>query len=86
MGALRGLSDVNVPTYIALVAYWFIALPVAYVFAFHLGFNEAGIWLGFCSGLSVAAVMLIFRFNLLTKKMIDQQHKEGNDQIKTAVT
>lgn len=83
MGALRGLSDVNIPTYVALIAYWFIALPIAYFFSFKLGFDEAGIWIGFSCGLSVAAVMLVIRFNMLTNKMIRQQEQEDSDQIST---
>ncbi|UZR94135.1 MATE family efflux transporter [Chondrinema litorale] len=74
MGALRGLSDVKVPTYIALIAYWFIALPVAYIFSFKLGFNEAGIWIGFCSGLGIAAILLYIRFNHISKRMIKDQN------------
>ena len=83
MGALRGLSDVKFPTYIALVAYWFIALPVAYIFAFILDFNEAGIWIGFCSGLGIAAILLYFRFNHITKKMIQGKaySKDQNSNI-----
>jgi len=79
MGALRGLSDVNRPTYIALVAYWFIALPVAYIFTFKLDFNEVGIWLGLVCGLSMAAILLLFRFHKLTKKMIVEQRAIKSD-------
>ncbi|MEM1136363.1 MAG: MATE family efflux transporter [Bacteroidota bacterium] len=76
MGALRGLSDVKVPTYVAFLAYWGVALPIAYFFSFHLGFNEAGIWLGFCSGLGIAAILLYFRFHRLSRKIIQEQQNK----------
>jgi len=31
LGALRGLEDVKVPTLIALLSYWIVALPVGYL-------------------------------------------------------
>ncbi|RZK61230.1 MAG: MATE family efflux transporter, partial [Hymenobacter sp.] len=62
LGALRGLEDVKVPSVVALLAYWALALPVGYVlgFVFHLG--APGIWLGLLTGLSAVAVVLLVRF------------------------
>ena len=65
-GALRGLTDVKVPTVITFIAYWLVSLPVAYVLAFRFGFGPIGIWIGLASGLFSAAVLLVWRFNRLT--------------------
>ncbi len=62
ISALRGIGDVRVPTAIAALAYWVIALPVAYVFAFPLGYGAVGIWIGLAAGLGTAAIGLTWRF------------------------
>jgi MATE family multidrug resistance protein len=67
LGALRGLMDLKWPTAVSLVAYWLIALPAAYLFAFALGMGPAGIWAGFAAGLAVAAIALPVRFLGLTR-------------------
>ena len=66
LGVLRGIADVNVPTYITVVAYWVIGLPMAYVFAFPLGMDIQGVWYGLLLGLSVSALLLLARFYRLT--------------------
>lgn len=60
--ALRGLSDTTVPLILALVGYWVVGFPVAYVFGFILGFKGVGIWLGLAAGLAFAAIALVIRF------------------------
>ena len=61
-GVLRGLKDTRVPMLIAIVAYWFIGMPVGYVLAFLFGFGPVGIWWGLAFGLLAAATMLSGRF------------------------
>src|SRR5690554_4658879 len=72
LGALRGMADVRIPTIITLVAYWVIGLPLGYLLAFNYGYNEHGIWCGLLIGLTVAAAMLVFRFNFLTEKLLNK--------------
>ena len=72
LGALRGMADVRIPTIITLVAYWVIGLPLGYFLAFNYGYNEHGIWCGLLIGLTVAAAMLVFRFNFLTEKLLNK--------------
>lgn len=62
LGVLRGFGDVKVPTTVAIVAYWIIALPLGYILGFHLKLGVQGIWLGLLAGLSIAAILLILRF------------------------
>ncbi|MDO1445298.1 MATE family efflux transporter [Rhodocytophaga aerolata] len=66
LGILRGIEDVNVPTVIALVAYWVIGLPLGYILAFTFHMNVQGIWIGLLAGLTVSAVLLTFRFYKLS--------------------
>lgn len=70
LGILRGLSDVKIPTFIAMAAYWGIALPVAYYLGFRQNMGVYGIWFGLCSGLMFAAVALSARFRYLSQKAL----------------
>jgi MATE family multidrug resistance protein len=69
LGALRGVKDVRIPTVITLVAYWIIGLPSSYVFGFILGFGVQGVWWGLSLGLTIAAVLLFWRFNYVSKRI-----------------
>ncbi|WDR05364.1 MATE family efflux transporter [Devosia rhodophyticola] len=60
--ALRGLSDTKVPMLVAIVSYWFIGLPIAYVMGFTFNLQGVGIWLGLAAGLAFAAIVLVIRF------------------------
>lgn len=62
LGGLRGLSDVNIPTLITLFSYWGVALPLSYVLAFPFGLDAVGVWIGLLIGLTLAAVLLTWRF------------------------
>ena len=68
LGVLRGISDVKIPTVIALTAYWIIALPLAYFFGFVQELGVYGIWYGLTAGLVFSAISLYSRFNHITKK------------------
>ena len=75
LGALRGLQDVYIPTVITFIAYWLIGFPISYYLGKEDWFGSLGIWLGLLAGLSSAAILLYFRFNYLTKRLILQQDK-----------
>lgn len=60
--ALRGLSDTKIPMLLAIVGYWIIGLPIAYVLGFILDWRGIGIWIGLAAGLAFAAVVLVARF------------------------
>lgn len=70
LGALRGLEDVKIPTLLTFIAYWVLALPLGYLMAFKLGLGIEGIWYGLLIGLSIVAVVMFFRFNKLTSKLL----------------
>lgn len=58
MGALRGLNDVKGPAWIAVFAYWVVALPLGWWFAFRLHWGPSGMWWGITIGLTLTALML----------------------------
>jgi MATE family multidrug resistance protein len=62
LGALRGLQDVIVPTFICFIAYWLIGFPVSYYFGNVDRLGSNGIWLGLLAGLTASAIMLYIRF------------------------
>ena len=70
LGALRGLQDVKFPTLICFIAYWIIGFPVSIYFGKAERLGSMGIWLGLLVGLSASALLLYFRFNYLSRKLI----------------
>lgn len=77
MGALRGYKDTSVPFFIAVVCYWFVSLPVALVFGYGLfegvDLGVTGYWIGLACGLVCAAVVLVTRFNRVSKQHVQAQ-------------
>jgi multidrug resistance protein, MATE family len=69
LGMLRGIQDVKTPTIITLVAYWGLGLPLCYLFGFTLELGPKGVWYGLASGLTISAVLLLWRFNYISKKI-----------------
>lgn len=70
LGALRGLQDVKIPTFITFIAYWLIGFPISYYLGLFTELGSTGIWIGLLSGLTASAIMLYIRFNYMTKKLI----------------
>jgi MATE family multidrug resistance protein len=63
-GMLRGLQDATVPMVISAISYWGVGIGTAWYFAFHLGWEGEGVWIGLAVGLSTAAVVLMARWAL----------------------
>lgn len=61
-GALRGVKDVRVPMIVTVVAYWGTGLPLAWAFGFAFGIGPVGVWVGLIAGLTVAGILLAWRF------------------------
>jgi len=60
-GVLRGAGDTRAPAAVALVGYWLLGLPLAYLAAFRLGQGPAGLWWGLTAGLMSVALLLLAR-------------------------
>ncbi|MEF9908127.1 MATE family efflux transporter [Streptomyces sp. P9-A2] len=63
VGLLRGLDDTKSGFRITLIGYWIIGLPAAWLFAYTLGLDTLGIWLGLLTGLAATALLLLRRYN-----------------------
>ena len=69
LGALRGMSDVRIPTVITLIAYWCVGLPLGYLLGFISGMGALGVWIGLLAGLTIAAILLYRRFELSSRSL-----------------
>ncbi|MBK5298716.1 MAG: MATE family efflux transporter [Vicinamibacteria bacterium] len=58
-GALRGLGDTRTPMFTNLVGHWLIALPIAAIGGFTLGYGVVGLWVGLCVGLTLVGLFLL---------------------------
>ena len=67
LGVLRGMGDVNIPTFITFLAYWVIGLPLGYYLGISLSLGVSGIWYGLVIGLMVSAILLYVRFKNISK-------------------
>lgn len=62
VNALRGLGRVRYLMLDAFIAYTVVSLPLSYILGIACGYGIAGIWMAFPFGLSVAAVLYIWRY------------------------
>ncbi len=69
-GALRGYKDTRMPMVINTFSYWVMGFPLAYMAAITFKAPPSYIWAGFVLGLTVAAILLTSRFNILSKRML----------------
>ncbi len=76
LGALRGLQDVKIPTFITFISYWVVGFPISFFFGSEGKYGSFGIWLGLLAGLTTASILLFIRFNKLTLQLIKTKHNE----------
>jgi MATE family multidrug resistance protein len=67
LGVLRGVGDVNIPTFITFLSYWVVGIPLGYFLGIYLEIGVTGIWYGLTIGLLTASVLLFFRFQNRTR-------------------
>jgi len=67
-GALRGLNDTRVPLLFSGVSFWAVGFVSSYWLAFPMGLGAIGVWIGLSLGTAVYAVLLVWRFHLLTAR------------------
>lgn len=70
LGALRGMQDVRIPTFITFLAYWVVGFPISYYLSMYTDYKSSGIWIGLLAGLTTSALLLFWRFNRLSKRLI----------------
>jgi len=69
-GALRGYKDTRMPVVYMVISFWIVGLTLGYQLTFAREMGPAGMWIGMIAGLSVAAVLLIRRFNHTSKRFM----------------
>lgn len=67
--ALRGIQDTKIPSVLAVICYWFIGVPLAYLLGYVFKFGALGAWWGLGIGLIIAAFLLWWRFEQKVKKL-----------------
>lgn len=72
LGALRGMQDVKIPTFLTFISYWVIGFPISYYLSLYTDYKSAGIWIGLLAGLTASGILLFIRFNYLSNKLILQ--------------
>jgi len=70
LGALRGLQDVNVPTFICFISYWIIGFSISFYFGKPERLGGTGIWLGLLAGLTASAILLYIRFMIISSRLL----------------
>jgi MATE family multidrug resistance protein len=68
-GALRGLNDTRMTLLFAIIGYWCVGFPTAWVLAFNAGLGAIGVWIGLSLGTYVYAALLILRFRKLARRL-----------------
>ncbi len=62
-GALRGLQDTRIPMWIAIFSYWVPGFGLAAGLGLFTPLAGTGVWIGLATGLTFAAVLLLYRWN-----------------------
>ena len=75
LGGLRGLQDVKWPSVLSFIAYWIIGFPICYYLGDENALGTLGIWIGLLVALTSSAIMLFFRFNYLSNKLIHEKNE-----------
>ena len=80
-GALRGYKDTQSVLYITFFSYWIIGLSVGLILGLTDWVTPAsgpyGFWIGFISGLTVAAILLAWRLRVIQNRL-DQKVASAN--------
>ena len=79
--ALRGYKDTKAMLYISFISYWLVGFPVGVVLALTdyivPKMAASGFWIGFITGLSVAAVFMFFRVKKIQQRIIGEKSHIG---------
>jgi MATE family multidrug resistance protein len=70
LGALRGLQDVIIPTWICFASYGLVGFTTMVYLGLYTPLGAIGVWIGLLSGLVASSLLLYLRFLFQTKKLI----------------
>ena len=69
-GILRGYKDTRMPMLYMVISFWIVGMTLGYNLTFRQEMGPAGMWIGMIAGLTVAAGLMLLRFNHTSKKFI----------------
>lgn len=69
IGVLRGIQDVKIIMYVALVSYFLVGMSCGYLLAFVAGMQSAGLWTGVIIGLAMASTLLFVRYRSQLRRL-----------------
>jgi len=67
-GALRGIKDVKIPTFISFISYWIVGITSCYLLSETFELGAFGVWYGYLIALIVTSVLLLTRFYYILNK------------------
>lgn len=70
LGTLRGYKDTRVPMLIAFIGYWLLGIGGGIALAYVMGIGGPGLWWGLAIGLFGSGIMLLLRFDQLSRRQI----------------
>jgi multidrug resistance protein, MATE family len=70
IASLRGLKDTKVPMWLAGFGYWVVGFPICWLLGFHTALAGLGIWIGLAFALATVALVMVLRFERLTRQRI----------------
>lgn len=68
--ALRGVKDTIAPLWMAAFGYWVLGMGGGSWLAFEAGWAGSGLWWGLALGLFVTSILLTWRFDRLTRRIV----------------
>jgi MATE family multidrug resistance protein len=71
-GILRGYKDTRMPVLYMIISFWIVGMTLGYNLTFNRQMGPAGMWIGMIAGLTVAAVLMLARFQHTSRKLIRQ--------------
>ena len=70
LGALRGLQDVIIPTWICFASYGLVGFTTMVYLGLYTPLGAFGVWIGLLAGLVASSLLLYLRFLYQTNKLI----------------
>ena len=70
LGALRGLQDVIIPTWICFASYGLVGFTTMFYLGLYTPLEALGVWIGLLAGLLTSSLLLYLRFLYQTNKLI----------------
>ena len=68
IASLRGLKDTTVPMWLAGFGYWVVGFPICWLLGFPTTLGGPGIWVGLAFALATVALVMVLRFERLTRR------------------